>query len=236
MDKGKAELTSLHHNGLLSWLLGISIQLLQEASYGPPILVQLGKPPPDAGQAAFSKRSLGTGQAAFSKHSIGQELGRARKEQQLPPAPGGWVHLGLTLRGCCQPKRVGRAEPWDEDTTLSRAFKKPGEPSRPHPQCSRSGAAGAAARRGAAKQMTSAGGEAWEQLVTLAAVTAWVRKLHPVLVLHHTPVSVSDFSVCQKLPGLLWLPRASSARQLRIPPTGAARSSVRGSIRAFAEH
>lgn len=38
-----------------------SIQLLQEASYGPPILVQLGKPPPDAGQAAFSKRSLGKG-------------------------------------------------------------------------------------------------------------------------------------------------------------------------------
>lgn len=65
---------------------------------------------------------------------------------------------------CCACRSVGRAEPWDEDTTLSRAFKKPGEPSRPHPQCSRSGAAGAAARRGAAKQMTSAGGEAWEQV------------------------------------------------------------------------
>lgn len=45
--------------------------------------------------------------ASSSCPSEGQELGRARKEQQLPPAPGGWVHLGLTLRGCCQPKRWG---------------------------------------------------------------------------------------------------------------------------------
>lgn len=59
------------------------------------------------------------------------------------------------------------------------------------------------------------------------------RKPHPVLVLHHTPVSVSDFFVCQTLTGLLRLPRASSAQQLCIPLTGAARSSVRGSIRAL---
>lgn len=74
------------------------------------------------------------------------------------------AEMSPDCHSCCACRSVGRAEPWDEDTAQSRAFTKPGEPSRPRAQCSTSGAAGAAARRGAAEQMTSAGGEAQEQV------------------------------------------------------------------------